>query len=316
MSLKPWFSTFLTNGFLTLFGLISGVLAARVLGPEDRGILAAVIYWPHFIAGIAAMGLNEGIVIHVARSMSSKRLKATIFTLSVVLAFVIGIVSVSFLPLLLNKEQSDYILFSQLYLMVFLPFTYLAQNFLAIDQGKQQFRSFNIQRIIQGAVYPLLLAIFWLKGGLTVKVAAIAVLSGTAIVALIRVWNARTGLFYLMSLKEAKDILSLSLPLHAVNLVMFVSQQADRMILVLFASSLDLGLYVVAFTAASAIGSIMVQTYINIMLPTAARFGTSHEKINEIIKPLRLLVGIIVISTALLLMVLPFLVVTIFWCRI
>jgi len=306
--LKPWYSTLFTNCVIFGSSLAGSILTARYLGAENRGLLAAIIYWPHFIAGVAALGLNEGIVIQTAKSGSTNTLRATTLALSIVLSFVVGITSFFLLPLLLGEGRQDYLRFSQFYLLLFLPCTYLAQNFLAIDQGELSFRSFNIQRVLQSIAYPLLLLILWSTGSLTVKSAAIAVLSGTAIVALLRIWNARLSLFKRPSRQEAKQLLIVSIRLHLANIVMFLSEQVDKMVLVLFASNTELGLYVVATTAAGAVVALFIQTYINIMLPTAAKFGTKMESIHEIIFPLRLLVVIIVLSTVFLAFLMPYLI--------
>lgn len=302
----------MSNGVIVVSGLLGGVLAARFLGAEDRGLLAAIIYWPHFIAGIAAIGLNEGIVIHTARFGSTVTLRSTTFALSLGLALPVGIIGFILMPLLLGESRQGYLLFSQLYLLAFLPITYLAQNFLAIDQGELNFSRFNIQRIIQATAYPLLLLILWLTGTLTVEHAAIAVLSGTAIVAFLRVWYARSSLAVGPSPQEAIQLLALSFRLHLANVVMALSMQVDKMVLVLFSNNTELGLYVVATTAAGVVVSLFVRTYINIMLPTAAQTRSGRGNISEIIVSLRRLLGIITLSTALLVLIMPYLITLVF----
>lgn len=310
--LSRWRSTFFTNGIILGAGLISGVLVARFLGVEERGLLAAVIYWPHFIAGIAAMGLNEGIVIHAAKTGVTDTLRATIFALSGVLALLVGLTGFILMPWLLGESRQEYLLFSQIYFLAFIPVTYLAQNFLAVDQGELNFQRFNTQRLIQAAAYPLLLVIFWATGILTVEYAAIAVLAGTAIVAISRVWRAKSALVIRPSQKEAILVLAVSIRLHFVNIVMQISAQADKMFLVLFSSNTELGLYVIAFTAANSVVSIFVQTYINIMLPTAARLEQEFAGMRDIVIPLRRLAGIIVLVTIILIPVMPYLIVFVF----
>lgn len=310
--MKPWRSTFLTNGVIFATGLVGGVLAARFLGAEDRGLLAAVTYWPHFVAGVAAMGLNEGIVIRTANSGTTDTLRATTFAISLGLALPLGVIGYYLMPMLLSESRQDYLLFSQLYFLVFLPFTFLAMNFLAIDQGELKFYHFNLQRIIQAVAYPLLLLGLWLVGILTVEFAAIAVLSGTVIVALLRVWNARSGLIKRPSLVEARQLVVMSFRLHMVNMVTFLAMQIDKMTLVLFSSNTQLGLYVVAFTAAGAVQSLFVTTYINIMLPKAAKIGSKNETIEEILVPLRKLIGIIILCSVFLFFIMPYLIYFVF----
>lgn len=306
--MKPWYSTLFTNGIIFGSSLAGGVLSARYLGVENRGILAAIIYWPHFIAGIASLGLNEGIVISTAKSGSTATLRTTTFALSIVLSCIVGTIGLLSMPLLLGENRQDYLYFAQIYLLLFLPFTFLAQNFLAIDQGELSFRRFNTQRILEAVAYPLLLLVFWYTGHLTVTNAAISILSGTAIIAIMRVWNVKSSLLKYPSWKEAKRLLSISIRIHLVNLVGIISAQVDKMVLVLFASNIELGLYVVATTAAGSVIALFTQTYINIMLPTAAQYKNATDSIQEVIPPLRLLIGIIILSTVLLAFVIPFLI--------
>ena len=304
--MKLWRYTFLTNGIILASGLLSGVIAARLLGVEDRGLLAAIIYWPHFVAGVAAMGLNEAIAIRTAKAGATKSLQATTLALSLVLALPVGIIGLFLLPLLLGQSRQDYLLFTQIYFAVFLPLSFIAMNFLAIDQGEFRFHRYNVQRVIQAVAYPVLLVFFWLTGYLTAESAAIAVVSGTGIVAMVRLWQARPGLKIKPSLHEAGELLVQGGRLHATNLAMFLAMQIDKMALVLLSNNAQLGLYVVAVTVASAAQSMFVQTYINVMLPTAAKSGSEFENIEVILGPLRKLFIFIISATAAMVIIIPF----------
>ena len=310
--MQPWGSTLFTNGVILGAGMVGGVLAARFLGVEDRGLFAAIIYWPHFIAGIASMGINEGIVIRTAKFGATETLRATTFAISIALAVPVGILGFLLMPLLLGESRQEYLLFSQIYLLAFLPITFLAQNLLAVDQGELKFHRFNTQRIVQAIAYPLLLLVLWAVGILTVEYAAIAVFLGTAIVALHRIWDARSSLREGPSRQEAHQLLRTSYRLHIVNVVMALSMQVDKMALLLFSNNTELGLYIVSITAASAFVSLLVQTYINIMLPTAARVGAEREHIQDLIVPLRRLIGIIVLSTGFFVLFMPYLIILVY----
>src|SRR2546427_4815425 len=52
---------FATEGALLLVGLLTGPLAARLLLPEGRGALAAVLFWPQLLAGIGLLSLHEAV---------------------------------------------------------------------------------------------------------------------------------------------------------------------------------------------------------------------------------------------------------------
>ena len=287
---------------------MGGLLAARTLGAEDRGLLAAITYWPNFISEIASVGLNEGIVIRTAKIGTTDTLRATILAISLGLAFFFGLIGYYMMPMLLGEARQDYLKFSQLYLLIFLFFTLLAINFIAIDQGELKFHSFNIQRITQAITYPALLLILWSIKALTVRSAAIAILLGTVIVALLRAWNARYSLIRCPSLMEAHELLMISVRLHIVNMIALLSMQTDKMALVLFSNNTQLGLYVVAFTAAGAIQSLFVTTYINIMMPTAVKIKPQMKNIEEILTPLYKLITIITLCSVLLIFFIPHLI--------
>lgn len=43
--LRPFLGTLATNGVIVLVGMATGILAARLLGPEQRGALAVLLFW-------------------------------------------------------------------------------------------------------------------------------------------------------------------------------------------------------------------------------------------------------------------------------
>jgi O-antigen/teichoic acid export membrane protein len=302
---RPWFSTLTANAIIFGSGLLSGILAARLLGAEDRGLLAAVIFWPHFISGLGAMGLNEAIAIRTARSGHSDTLRATVLTISLLLAIPFIIIGVPFLPRLLGEARSGYVFFTQIYFVAFIPLSFVAMNLLAIDQGNFRFNRFNSLRVLQSAIYPLFLIVFWLSDTLSVKTAAIAVLSGTGIAALIIFWVGKAGLLHCPSLREGGDLIKIGIRLHVTNIAMFIAGQVDKVILVLFATDQQIGFYVVAIAAANAVHSLAVSTFINIMLPAAAKFCTHSDFIPEFLVPLRSLIVILFLISLALVFVIP-----------
>lgn len=258
------------------------------------------------------MGVNEAITIRTARTGATGTLRATTLALSLTLALLVVAAGVPLLPLLLGPSRQASLAFTQIYFAIFVPVTFVAMNFLAVEQGEFNYRSFNVQRIVQAATYPLMLLGLWLVGSLTVRSAAVAVLSGTALVAFIRLWQVGAKLNVRPSLNEAWELLAQGGRLHAANLAMFLAAQVDKMALVLFSSDLQLGLYVVANTAASAAQSLVVQTYNNVMLPAAAKGGGGRESVTAIAGTLRRLVTLLFVTTVLMVVALPFLLPTIF----
>ena len=206
--MKTWQETLFTNGVIFGAGLLGGVLVARFFGPDDRGILAAVIYWPHFLAGMTSLGINESLVVTVARQGFSARLVATACAMSLALALAVAAVCIPAIPWLLGQSRLDYLRFTQIYMFILPLFSFLSINLLAIEQGRMNFRSFNGQRLLQAAVYPALLVALWFGKYLTIETAALAVLSGTVLVAAQRLWHFRLTILTRPSLAYARQLLS------------------------------------------------------------------------------------------------------------
>jgi len=68
---SPWVFTFLTNALILAFGTFTGILTARLLHPEGRGALAAVLFWPEILAGVGICGLNEALVYRMGQGKES-----------------------------------------------------------------------------------------------------------------------------------------------------------------------------------------------------------------------------------------------------
>ena len=305
--MKTWQETLFTNGVILGAGLLGGVLVARFFGPDDRGILAAVLYWPHFLAGITSLGINESLVVTVARHGFASRLAATASAMSLVLALVVAAICIPAMPWLLGQSRLDYLRFTQLYMLIFLPCSFLSNNLLSIEQGRMNFRGFNRQRILQAAVYPALLVALWLGKYLSIETAALAVLSGTALIALQRLWHFRRDILTRPSLVHARELLSQSWRLHLVNMTRSLATDIDKMLLVFFAGNAQLGHYIVALTAAAAMPSLLVQTFNNIMFPAAAKAGKDGNPA-MVIRPLRRFTLALALSSVVMALALPWLV--------
>src|ERR1035437_970550 len=59
--------TLLTQIGLLALGALTGTAAARLLGPQGRGELAAIILWPSMLVTMVSMGMNQAIVFHTGK---------------------------------------------------------------------------------------------------------------------------------------------------------------------------------------------------------------------------------------------------------
>lgn len=288
-------------------GIVSGILLARALGVDDRGLLAAVIYWPHFIIGVLAMGVNEGLVLQIAAHGRSKTITATSVVMALILAAIAATGCWVLLGLALDETRGDYLGFSRAYAWVLAPSSYLCLFLLAVYQGELQFSSFNTMRSLQAIAYPAALACLWLTGMISVRTAACSALLGGVVVAVLLLHRFARDLKTKPSFEEGKSVAKKSVRLHVVNVMMHLTEQVDKIILVLWSSNAQLGHYVVAYTAAAAAPAVLVQTYINVMLPAAARNQGDVLRHEAIIRSMKIMFGVVAMSAAAMIALLPML---------
>jgi O-antigen/teichoic acid export membrane protein/O-antigen ligase len=137
----------------------SGVIVARMLGPENRGYLALLILVPLIVAKVGGLGLPLAITFHVARERASAgaiwaALRPVVLLQSGLLA---GIHAMILWALL--RDDPDYVVSAGLVTLALVPAT-LAQDYgLAILQGRGRFLAFNLLRTALVVVYAAAAAI-------------------------------------------------------------------------------------------------------------------------------------------------------------
>jgi O-antigen/teichoic acid export membrane protein len=101
--------TLTTQVFVLVLNLATGVLTARLLGPEGRGQLAALSIWPPFVAALVASGLSAALV-HQIRSAKSEDRGAVLgaaLTIGLLLGGVGAATTFTLMPLAMGERYSN-----------------------------------------------------------------------------------------------------------------------------------------------------------------------------------------------------------------
>ena len=138
---------------LQLLVVVSGVLVARSLGPEDRGYLALLIVIAGVLALLGTLGLPTATTYYLAQDPSrARRIASSLTWVGVLQVGTVLVLQTAVLAALVatnrlaSKSRPQY-RFS-------LPPGILALSFgLAILQGQRQFTAFNLLRILPSAAY-------------------------------------------------------------------------------------------------------------------------------------------------------------------
>lgn len=135
--------------------LISGVVVARALGVEGRGVLALLWLLPLTIVLLGGIGIPQATTFYVARELDNARAVVSIsIRISLLLAVILSLGYATGLLLLSDGQEfsaSDALLSSALIPM------FLAQNLgVAALLGMKRYRAFNAGRIVPALLYALL----------------------------------------------------------------------------------------------------------------------------------------------------------------
>ena len=217
------------------------------------------------------MSLNEAIVHRTGEgNEDAKSAVAAGVWLGLALALLTAAATWPVMGLLLG-EDAQYEGFAKIYLVIFLPFTFVSMNVLAVDQGQLRFGRYNFLRLLQPLIYLCGLLVLWVQGSATVVTVASVSLAGTVLVALIRVLVAGPRVLGGVDWETVRSILGFGLKFHAINLLYFFSSQMDKVFLILMSDSRQVGLYVVGMTLASAGLGVATQSIQIVVFPALSR---------------------------------------------
>lgn len=253
--LKHYGATVFSQGLLLGLGAVTGILAARVLGPTHRGEFQAVVIWPLAIGSLITLGMPQSIAFYVGRKAYS--ISETVTAVGVialvqsVLSILIGLIAVHFALARYSPAVQHlgfiFVLFTPVFILTGYPAT--------LFQGAQDPLRFNIIRTAPTLIYFLGIVIFSAVHRLTIATAAAVQLAGYAVTVVLGL--ALTLLVFkprwAWTAGAIPKFLHYGVRTQATSITNYVNQRVDQMILSLFVPPRQLGLYVVAVTLSTAV---------------------------------------------------------------
>lgn len=251
---RSFWETIGANVSIQGLGLLSGVLTARLLGPEGKGELAAVLLWPTVLSAIGCLSLHESMAYLVGKEpRRAGELAVTGLTLGILLGLAVMAVGYGLVPALLGEGKGGMVPLARLYLW-FIPLGFISGFLLALDQGRMHFTRYNLLRLVQPAGYVAFLLTLWFLRWIEVRSVVLASLVSAGVAALAAIMGAvpllRRGEG--PNLGAARGLLQHGWRFHLLAMASIVSGQLDQMFVVWFLDERVIGLYVVALTIAQA----------------------------------------------------------------
>jgi len=232
-----------------LIGVITGIVTARALGPEGRGDLAVVVFWPTFIATLVEFGLGDALTLWVARQTQNVRGNVLgAFSAGVAVSTAGVLIGLTTLPLLLQHGQQRLLRTSDLCLAL-VPAYVLSLVPVGALLGLQLFRAVASVRVLSTFGYLISVVCVVLAGRasvasfmwLNVFARTLPLLIGMAFLARHLRKPAR---FQMNVIGQAKD----GSRLHTARLATVLASSEDRAIASWTLSQGDIGQWQIAST--------------------------------------------------------------------
>lgn len=298
----------LSRSYLVTFGgsvgalvlnLFTGIVSARLLGPDGRGVVGAISAWVMIVALLGNLGMRDG--LSYLESRDHRRAPA-ILSLAVVSVVALGAASVVLAELLLpigfQAQTDEAIRYARLFMLWVLPF--MACNvFIGLFGARQRFLATTMMRVGQPLLYAVGLGALWAGGSvsvvevLVVQTASFSIVAAGAFVALCH----ESGMG-VVDPSLGREGWSYGIRSFGSSIGTLTNSRLDQLVLPAVVSARQIGLYVVAVRAASMVvglfGSLSA-----VLFPVTARAG-GRSAVPVIQRSIRLVSVLALLGSALL----------------
>ena len=126
--------------------VITGVIAARALGPEDRGYLALVILVPAVLHGLGSLGLPRAVTYYIANDPGDEASVLHAIRATIVLqAVLLTVLQAGIMAIVLRDDPSD-VRWAAVVALPLLGANLIEMYGKAILQGQRRYTAFNVLR--------------------------------------------------------------------------------------------------------------------------------------------------------------------------
>ena len=268
---RAYAQTLTATALTRALGVVTGILAARLLGPTGRGELAVIVFLPTVLALIGEIELPRSIAVEASHGPVPAKLVSTSVWLALGLGVIQAVILIAALPLYLPADKL-YLLPSARWFAVYLPATYVTAALMGGDQGQGRFGRFSFLMVLPGALYAVFILAF-VFGTRTPSSFAACLLASAILTAIIRVGMDRRQVpFGLPDLTLARNLLVRGASFYLPAIAGFVLSRADLFILIRIVPTEQVGLYAVA--QAIALGQMgAVLPFVHVGFAAVAREG-------------------------------------------
>lgn len=262
-----------------VIGSISGIELARGLGLHNRGALAAAMLWPMVAGTLGALGIEESTTYHVAREPENTgRLIGSGLMLCALQSAVFGLITLAIVPVVLSGKGSGVVV-SALIFSLYVPLNMFAVMLNAVLNGLHRYEWCNIARILVGLAIVISQSVLLAIGAMSVR-SLVIVFQVCYVASLIwiasLVWRTKPGRVS-WDRATVHRLFSYGIRSHASTIPSQLNQNLDQLLISIFLTTTQLGIYVVAVTMTS-LTALFGGSVAYAALPNVAGLGEGPER--------------------------------------
>jgi enterobacterial common antigen flippase len=270
--------TLLVNILILGTNVCTGIISARILAPDGRGMLAAMILWPQFLATLLALGLPYALLYNLKRRPEeANTLVGAALFIGGVMGIVAALSGVLLIPRWLNQYPLEAIRFAQL-AMLLAPVGLVGAVLNTVMQAQNEFTLYNRIRYLPPLLTLISLALLAVTHHLNPFTAALAyLLTGLPINLWTISWVWRRYRPTLRAFATARrHLLSYSMRSWGQDSLGIMASHIDRVLVVGFVEPATMGLYVVALSLSQTL-NVTASAVVQVLFPKAS--GRPKERV-------------------------------------
>lgn len=273
------FISFAATLIIQLVNMFGGILSARLLLPQGKGELTAIMLWPSLLAAMGSFGMVDAMTYFSAKNTNNLP-KTFTSGLVIILTLSAGLVGTGYLilPVVLSGNSATVINTAKMYL-AYIPINLVALSLIALILGRMKLLEYNLLRTFVHASFVAGMLILYSFDQVTVRGFAGASLGANLSTLIIAIGLAFSHgwLKWQPDILTMKKLLAYGLKVHMGSVASFLNLRLDQMVMSIFLQPITLGLYVVAVTV-SAVALLGVNTVALLAFPYVASLGSSKDK--------------------------------------
>ena len=256
---------------------ITFVILARLLGPEDVGLVSLSTIVIHFVHALLGSSFSDAIIQR--KKLDPEHLDTSFWcNLGIgVFLFILSLATANVIAASFNQPELASLIRWMSFIVVLSALNTTQQ---AILRRQLAFKSLAIRGLL-GQMCGSITAIIMALNGLGVwsLVAQQLVTNLASTILLWKISNWRPGLK--ISKKHFQDLFNFGINIVGINILTFVNVRSDDLLIGYFLGPTVLGYYTVAYKLLVTLTQLMTDTVRQVILPTFSRLQENQEKMRE-----------------------------------